>query len=55
MDIEDRIVAIRLKAKQVGYNGTDLQRIRMDLTIRYGSELSRLECLTACAVQVKER
>ena len=30
-DIEDRIVAIRLKAMQVGYDGTSLVRVRMEV------------------------
>ena len=30
-DIEDRIVAIRLKAIQVGYDGTSLLRVRMEV------------------------
>lgn len=30
-DIEDRIVAIRLKAMQVGYDGTSLLRVRMEV------------------------
>ena len=30
-EIEDRIVTLRLTAMQMGYNGTSLQRIRMDV------------------------
>ena len=30
-EIEDHIVAIRLKASRMGYNGTSVQRVRMDV------------------------